>query len=618
MNSLSQDLKTIFEFLHECYIGKEDQTGIFNFEIKRKDEEDLLTSIIIKGNSIQIDFELHEKGSCVVKCDEKTLLQMFTGELEPSVAVMFGQIQVEGDLNSLLSFSQSFDISKENYLKFKQKTKPLTTSKPFPKKEEEKVVKEKEEEEEEEQKEEEQKEKENKNENENEKEIQKKKENSSAEEKEEIKEQSKEENKKQPSTHLAIAFRFAVWSCEQPEFESKVLFNVLDVDLQSVVMKLSPQTVIIEELNQENNKEKENKKEMEKEKEKEKEKVDEEKETENEKEKEKQKEKQKEIEIEKEKFEQEISEEEYMVIFNCFEKPLIQYLTGEYTLLEMFDRTSEEEFSLWELESGFAQVLDQTLSLSKEKYREFVQEQKEQIENEDIESTKIKKLSLNAIALLTAGAFNIMDSMKKLSNTKKVKTVKKETEQLFEKAKNTEAYSKFSGNTQKMVFKIKNSQSYSKLTNESKQIYQKFIASDRWSSTKNETKQMYQKLKEKDYKEKTIKGTKQVYQVAKHGTQEMIGKIKQSNTYEKVKKETEDLLEKIMANETVSNLVNKTNKRVKDIKNSPKSQKVSEKINEKIKEGKEIINEKRGVESNNEDPFNYETLSNLINEKKEF
>ncbi|KAJ6230901.1 hypothetical protein M0813_06469 [Anaeramoeba flamelloides] len=632
-SELSSNLQTIIKYIPFSYLGDKTKTGTFHFVITRADLEDLKVSIIVSEGTAKVVSGHIGETNTVVKCDDNTLLSLFTGEVDPTVAMMFGQIQVNGDLSNLVSFAQMFDLSRESFKRYQSQPQKAqqkcfsnsSTSKPL---------------------------NENVNENEKEGELTN---NESTEEKEKDQDKNKK-LLKLPRSTLAIAFRFIVWSCTQPEFESKALFQINDVDLPDIVLNLNPEIVTVNELGdnteneddkdqqeqeqqqqkdgnskveekdnenqekkeEEEKKEKENKKEenkekKENEKEKEKEKDNENQEKEEEKEEEEKEEKKEEKEEKEEKVKEKVKEkedqdqekqpetadlksnsetsrdlidEEYMVVFKGTEKIMLQYLTGQVKLLQLLESTTREEFSIWELESGFAHVLDETLQLTPEKYIQFLQEEGDLIQEKTQKQGRMKKLSTKTKILLAKGVFTIVDSVKRISKSESINSMKNGGKQMMNKVKTSQPYTTVSEKSTKMIKRIKNSNSYQKAT--------------------QETKELYQKIRQKDLGKKASKGTKQIYKSTKDGTKEMMNKLKESNTYGKVKKESGGLIKKIKKADLVNKFVMK--RKVKELQKKKKLE------SQKTKNKEQTLKEKKSDQNSTESKTDNQQLETNQNQ----
>ncbi|KAJ3442953.1 eucalyptus isoform b-related [Anaeramoeba flamelloides] len=540
--------------------------GSFAFRVKQKESKEEVINFQIKKGEIDLIDLSNEQKYFLFKCNQETFCGILSGELDTSVAFMLGQIEYNGEMKQIISLFNSLGLKDglfQNFVKTQQTLHSTNTNK----KENEKIEKQEKQEKTEIQEIKTEQNKKEKKEivNENEKEIIRSKSNCLCLQQEEL---------RFPSVELAFALRYVVWSCQQPAFECDILFQLNDVQVDSIVLRLTPNNIKIigpEDRNDE--------------------------------------------------------DEEFLLVVTSQEKPLIKYLTGEYSLKEMQQLYKEEEFYFWENEKGNSQLIDTLFSLDPSKYHQFIQEENKRNkdhlqltkENENEQKNtishtkngKMKRIGRNTLALLVAGVFTVKNLAMKLYHSKAIQQFRNNILRIVQELKKKEYYKKVNLKLHEIISKIRESELYSKLQYNSKNIYHRCKKSNTWHKTKNNSKIMYGKLKEKNLGTKAIKISKIAYHKTKNASQKVMNNVKETNSYNKFKQESNQLIQKINSNEKFNNAKEKSKSQLRKVNQSSTVTNFKRKINEKINEGNNILEGKKNVKINSY-PFEEQSYSNVI------
>ncbi|KAJ3423366.1 hypothetical protein M0812_29894 [Anaeramoeba flamelloides] len=540
--------------------------GSFTFRVKQKESKEEVINFQIKKGEIDLIDLSNEQKYFVFKCNQETFCGLLSGELDTSVAFMLGQIEYNGEMKQIISLFNSLGLKDGLFHNFVKNQQTLHSTN-MNKKENEKNEKQETTEKTEIQEIKTEQNKKEKQETVNEK------------EKEMIQSESnclclQQEELRFPSIDLAFALRYVVWSCQQPAFECDILFQLNDVQVDSIVLRLTPNKIKIigpEDRNDE--------------------------------------------------------DEEFLLVITSQEKPLIKYLTGEYNLNEMQQLYKEEEFYLWENEKGNSKLIDILFSLDPNKYQQFVQEENNrnkdilQLTKEEVneqkstishtKNGKMKRIGKNTLALLVAGVFTVKNLAIKLYHSKAIQQFRNNILRIIQELKKKEYYKKVNLKLNDIISKIRQSELYSKLQYNSKNIYHRCKKSNTWHKTKNNSKIMYEKLKEKNLGTKAIKISKIAYHKTKNASQKVMSNVKETNSYNKFKHESNQLIQKINSNEKFNNVKEKSKSQLQKVNQSSTVTNFKRKINEKIDEGNTILEGKKN-EKINFYPFEEQSYSNVI------
>eukprot|EP00164_Ancoracysta_twista_P006936 GFYU01009766.1.p1 GENE.GFYU01009766.1~~GFYU01009766.1.p1 ORF type:complete len:405 (-),score=126.60 GFYU01009766.1:343-1557(-) len=114
-------LLAAFEFVKYALKPEATYQGTVCFHVKDPDGSVLSKYVTVRGEEAfhSPDAPGDSPLKCSIHCERQTLLFIISGTLEPTMALMCGQVVVD-DLNELQLFSKSFSFSRDKFEEFKQ------------------------------------------------------------------------------------------------------------------------------------------------------------------------------------------------------------------------------------------------------------------------------------------------------------------------------------------------------------------------------------------------------------------------------------------------------------------------------------------------------------------